>query len=207
MPPVRVVAVVVPVMAVMAMVVVMTVMAVMVVVAVMVVMTVMTMMAATVHHMPAAAVTTTVAAAVTAGFSTGNGERRQADNNRCGKSEDCSALEHVLGSLVCPAGAHPRSRTLLSLKPRLMNVLAITRLSNPRRTGRGGLTIGSNGRICRQIAAMMKTCVRNNVLQDSDSRWWIVIHDSARSCDHSSVWCIGRFNKQGGSLPKRAAAL
>jgi hypothetical protein len=134
-PPVRVVTVVV----VMAVVTVMMVMAMM---TVMMVMTVMTMtavvaavMAAAVHPV-AAAVTTTVAAAVTAGFSTGDGERRQADNNRCGKGEQCSALEHVSGSLGCTAGAHPRSRTLLSLKPRLRTVPAITRWSNPGRTVR-----------------------------------------------------------------------
>jgi hypothetical protein len=122
-----VVAVVVVVMTVVTVVVVMTVMTVMVVMAVMTVMA----MAAAVHHMPTAA---TVAAAVTAamtGFSTRDGERRQADNNRCGKGEDCSALEHVSGSLVCSAGAHPRSRAPVSLKTRLTAVLAITLLSNP----------------------------------------------------------------------------
>jgi hypothetical protein len=70
------------------------VMAMVAVVVVMTVMTVavMTVMAAAVHHMPTA---TAVAAALTAGFSTGDGQRRQADNDRCGKGEDCSALEHV----------------------------------------------------------------------------------------------------------------
>jgi len=111
------------------------VMAVMMVMTVMTVMTVMGVMAATVHPV-AAAVTATVAAAVTAGFGTSDGERRQADNNRCGKGEQCSALEHVSGSLGCTAGAHPRSRTLLSLKPRLRTVPAITRWSNPGRTVR-----------------------------------------------------------------------
>jgi hypothetical protein len=53
---------------------------------------VMAVMTAAVH-VPAAA----VAAPVSAGFSTG-GERRQADNYRCGKGEDCSALEHFRGS-------------------------------------------------------------------------------------------------------------
>ncbi len=129
---------------VMAVVVVVTVVTVVVVMAVMMVMTVMTVMtmmavmavmAATVHPV-AAAVTATVAAAVTAGFGTSDGERRQADNNRCGKGEQCSALEHVSGSLGCTAGAHPRSRTLLSLKPRLRTVPAITRWSNPGRTVR-----------------------------------------------------------------------
>jgi hypothetical protein len=114
---------------------VMVVMAVMMVMTVMTVMTMMAVMAATVHPV-AAAVTTTVAAAVTAGFGTSDGERRQADNNRCGKGEQCSALEHVSGSLGCTAGAHPRSRTLLSLKPRLRTVPAITRWSNPGRTVR-----------------------------------------------------------------------
>ena len=87
-----------------------------VVMAVMAVVMVMTMMAVVtvVHHMPAAttvaaAVTATMAAAaVTAGFSTGGGESRHADSDRCGKGEDCNALEHVCGSLVCSAGIHSR---------------------------------------------------------------------------------------------------
>jgi hypothetical protein len=89
------------------------VMTVMAVVMVMTVMTMMTVMTA-VHHMPAAttvaaAVTATMAAAaVTAGFSTGGGESRHADSDRCGKGEDCNALEHVCGSLVCSAGIHSR---------------------------------------------------------------------------------------------------
>jgi hypothetical protein len=62
------------------------------------VMAVMTMMTAAVH-MSAAAVSATMTAAVAAGFSTG-GERRQADNDRCGKGENRRALEHVRGSLV-----------------------------------------------------------------------------------------------------------
>ena len=64
----------------------------------------------------AAAVTTTVAAAVTAGFSTSDGERRQADNDRCGKGEECSALEHFWFPKFARPRAHPRSRTCLSLK-------------------------------------------------------------------------------------------
>jgi hypothetical protein len=84
---------VVVVMAMVAMVVVMvavgTVMAVAVVVTVGTVMAVMTAAV----HVPAAA----VAAPVAAGFSIGS-ERRQADNYRCGKGEDCSALEHFRGS-------------------------------------------------------------------------------------------------------------
>jgi hypothetical protein len=69
-----------------------TVMAVAVVVTVGTVMAVMAVMTAAVH-VPAAA----VAAPVAAGFSIGS-ERRQADNYRCGKGEDCSALEHFRGS-------------------------------------------------------------------------------------------------------------
>ena len=89
--------VVVAVMVVMAVVVVRTVMAVRTVMTVMtVVRTVMAVMTAAVvtAAVMAAAVTTTVAA----GFST-RGERRQADNDRCGKGEKCSALEHFLGPL------------------------------------------------------------------------------------------------------------
>ena len=135
-PPVSpVVAVVVMVMTVMAVVTVV-VMAMTVVMIVMTVMTVMTVTTA-VHHVPAATtvaaptVTTTVAAAVTAGFGTSDGERRQADNNRCGKGEDCSAFEHVSGSLVCSAGIIPGSVLPMSLKTRLAAVSAITLLSNP----------------------------------------------------------------------------
>ena len=85
------------VMAVMTVVVVMAVVAVRTVMAVMaVVRTVMTVMTVVMDGdaVMTAAVTTTVAA----GFST-RGERRQADNDRCGKGEKCSALEHFLGSL------------------------------------------------------------------------------------------------------------
>jgi hypothetical protein len=87
------------------------------------------MAAAAVHHPTAAAVAAAMAAAVTAGFST-RGERRQADNDCCGKGEDCSALEHFRGSL-CSAEAHPRTRAPVSLKARPAAVLAITRWSNP----------------------------------------------------------------------------
>jgi uncharacterized protein with FMN-binding domain len=127
----------------MVVVVVMTVMVVMTVVVVMAVMAVVTaVMAAAVHHMPtattvAAAMTAAVAAALTAGFSTSDGQRRQADNDRCGKGEDCSALEHVCGSLVCSAGAHPRSRASVSLWTRRAAVLAITLLANLVRRPRG----------------------------------------------------------------------
>ena len=53
-----------------------------------------------VHHVPAAttvaaAVTATVAAAVTAGVGTADGERRKGNNDRCGESKECGALEHV----------------------------------------------------------------------------------------------------------------
>jgi hypothetical protein len=112
--------------------------AVMTVVAVVAVVTavmVTAVMAAAVHHHPGAttvaAAVTTVAAALTAGFGTSDGERRQADNDRCGKGEDCSALEHVCGSLVCSAGAHPRSRAHKSFKTPPAAVSAITLLSNP----------------------------------------------------------------------------
>lgn len=69
------------------------------------------MAAAAVHHPTATAATTVVAAAAvtTAGFRA-RGERRQADNDRCGKGEDCSALEHFRGSFGCSAEGHPRSR-------------------------------------------------------------------------------------------------
>ncbi|MBX9775796.1 MAG: hypothetical protein K2Y71_15550 [Xanthobacteraceae bacterium] len=49
--------------------------------------------------MMTAAVAATVAATVTAGFSP-RGERRQADNNRCGEGEERSALQHFRGSLI-----------------------------------------------------------------------------------------------------------
>lgn len=89
-----------------------------------------TVMAAAVHHHPmTATAATVVAAAALTGFST-RGEGRQADNDRCGKGKDCSALEHFRGSF-CSAGAHPRTRALLSLKARFAAVLAITRKSNP----------------------------------------------------------------------------
>lgn len=143
-PPVRVVVTVVVVMTVVT---VMAVMAMMAMMAMMPVVAAMTaVMAAAVHHvMPAAttvvaAAVSTVAAALTAGFGTSDGERRQADNDRCGKGEDCSALEHVCGSLVCSAGAHPRSRTHKSLKTPPAAVLAITLLSNP--TPHGGAEAG-----------------------------------------------------------------
>ncbi len=125
---------VVTVVVVMAVVTVMVVMAMMTVVMVMAVVTVTAVVAAVMAaavHPVAAAVTTTVAAAVTAGFSTGDGERRQADNDCCDKGEDCSALEHICGSLGCSAEDHPRTRAWLSLKPRLNTVLAITSWSNP----------------------------------------------------------------------------
>jgi hypothetical protein len=118
----------------MAVVTVVVVMAMMTVVMVMAVVTVTAVVAAVMAaavHPVAAAVTTTVAAAVTAGFSTGDGERRQADNDCCDKGEDCSALEHICGSLGCSAEDHPRTRAWLSLKPRLNTVLAITSWSNP----------------------------------------------------------------------------
>lgn len=92
-------------------------------------MTMTAVMAAAVHHPTAAAVAAAMAAAVTAGFST-RGERRQADNDCCGKGEDCSALEHFRGSL-CSAEAHPRTRAPVSLKAQPAAVLAITRWSNP----------------------------------------------------------------------------
>jgi hypothetical protein len=80
----------------------------MTVVMVVVVMTVMTVMAvvhdvphaAATHHVPATAAATTAAvtAAMAAGVSGRGGESRHADSDRCGESEDCSALEHVSGS-------------------------------------------------------------------------------------------------------------
>lgn len=65
-------------------------------------------MAAAVHHHPTAAMmaaaAAATAAAVTAGLGIRDGERRQADNNRCGKGEDCSALEHFRGSFCSGRG-------------------------------------------------------------------------------------------------------
>ena len=95
--------VVVAVMVVMAVMTVVVVMAVVVVRTVMAVRTVMTVVRTVMAVMTAAVVTAAVMAAavtttVAAGFST-RGERRQADNDRCGKGEKCSALEHFLGSL------------------------------------------------------------------------------------------------------------
>ena len=111
---------VVVVMAVVAVVVVMAVMAVMVVMAVMTVMTVMAVMAvmAAAVHQVTAAVTAAVTATMTAGVRGGGGESRHADSNRCGKGEDCNALEHFSGSFGSSAGDHPRVRASVSLKPR-----------------------------------------------------------------------------------------
>jgi hypothetical protein len=83
---------------------------VMTVVVVMMAVVVVHAVTAAVHHHPAAAATTVVAAAAVtaAGFRTRGDERRQADNDRCGKGKDCSALEHFRGSF-CSAGAHPRA--------------------------------------------------------------------------------------------------
>src|SRR5262245_45833215 len=77
---------------------------VMAVVVMAVVMTVHAVMAAATAHAAAA-----MAAAVTTGLRT-RGERRQADNDCCGKGEDCSTLEHSVVPFVCSAGGHPRSR-------------------------------------------------------------------------------------------------
>ena len=107
-PPVRpVVAVVVVMMAVVTVVVVvmamMTMMAVVTVVVMVMAMMTMMAVATAVHHVPtaaaAAAVAATMAAAVTS-FSIGREEeRRHADNNCCGKGDNCSALKHSSGSL------------------------------------------------------------------------------------------------------------
>lgn len=110
--PVMAVVAVVPVMAVVTVVVVMAVVTVM---ATMVVTAVHPVAAAAAHHVTAAA--TTVAAAVAASFSFSGEESRQADDNCRGKSDDCSALEHVSGSLGCSAEDHSRVRAWLSLKP------------------------------------------------------------------------------------------
>jgi hypothetical protein len=96
----------------------------MTVMTVVVMVTVVTAVAAAVHHMPTAAavttaavataVTTTMTATVTASFSTG-GESCQADNDRCGKGEDCKALEHDEVPLVpreeCGSSTHGSKRS------------------------------------------------------------------------------------------------
>jgi len=142
MPPVPVMTVVV-----MAVAVVVVMMAVVPVMAAVMHMTVTAVMAAApVHHPTAATVAAAMAAAVTAGFST-RGERRQADNNCCGKGEDCSALEHFLGSL-CSAEAHPRTRAPCVAQGAAGGCAGHHKMveSGPRPAA-AGLTIGRNGRI------------------------------------------------------------
>ena len=95
----------------------------MTVMTVVVMVTVVTAVAAAVHHMPTAAavaatvtatMTAAVTATVTASFSTG-GESCQADNDRCGKGEDCKALEHDEVPLVpreeCGSSTHGSKRS------------------------------------------------------------------------------------------------
>jgi hypothetical protein len=96
----------------------------------MAVVTVHAVTAAAVHHVPTAAAATTVATAVTAGFSGGGRERRHADGNRCDEGEDCSALEHFNGSLGSSAGIIPGPVPPVSLKRLSAAVSAITLLAN-----------------------------------------------------------------------------
>jgi hypothetical protein len=110
--------------------------AVVMVVAMVTVMAVMTVMTAAVHHVPTAATVAatmaaaTTAAAVTAGVGIAGRERRKGNNDRCGESKECSALEHVEGSFGLLGWAHPRAVIAISLKPRLAAVLAITVWAN-----------------------------------------------------------------------------
>jgi len=52
-----------------------------------------TIVTAAVHHVPTTG--TVAAAALTAGVGIAGGERRNGNNDRCGESKKCSALEHV----------------------------------------------------------------------------------------------------------------
>jgi uncharacterized low-complexity protein len=69
----------------------------MVVVTVVTVVAVMTMVTAAVRHVLTAAEGTAggTAAEGTAGVGIAGGERRNGNNDRCGESKKCSALEHV----------------------------------------------------------------------------------------------------------------
>ena len=137
-----------------------------VMVAVMVVMTVMAVMAmvtAAVHHVPTATVAAaTVTAAVTTSVSIGDGEGRHADNDRCGKGEESSALRHVEVPLVCSAGIIPETVIAISPKPRLAAVLAITLLSNPPH-GRGRTAL--DGRPRAKRAGMGRNRSLNRTVQ------------------------------------------
>ncbi len=128
--------------------------AVVTVMAVMTVMAMMTVMTTAVHvpHTTAAAtaaVTAAAAAAVTAGVGIAGRERRNGNNDRCGESKDCSALEHVEGSLGLLGWAYPRAVIAISLMPRLVAVSAITVWANatPPDGGRAkrAITLGKTG--------------------------------------------------------------
>ena len=119
------------------------------VVTVMAMMTVMTTAVHVPHTTAAATAAVTAAAAVTAGVGIAGRERRNGNNDRCGESKDCSALEHVEGSLGLLGWAYPRAVIAISLMPRLVAVSAITVWANatPPDGGRAkrAITLGKTG--------------------------------------------------------------